>query len=219
MNLRFVCSREFKGADEICNRVQMYLPGLITQAEIIRSEAFKGFFDTLEIVPTIERLLRPDWKRDIIFVVIQGALYFADIELTEAVGCTVEGLPIKADGTAKAFTEMPKLGALLLPNNMSVAPRGDVGYLARVGLKELLHYFRIPEKHDDGCFFHCKTFGEATVEDCWKDYCSKCREFMGLLKEPLDFRRLFVRMEEIYGLRRVPWWQRGIRRLRRLTQI
>jgi hypothetical protein len=40
------------------------------------------------------------------------------------------------------------------------------------------------------------------VEDCRQDYCPKCREFMAHLKDPLDFGKLFERMEEIYGLER-----------------
>jgi len=178
MYLKFVCSEEFEVAGEICSRVQAYLPNLIQDTEIIRSDAFQGIFDTRRILPMIERIVKPDWESDIVLVVIYGSLYFADIELFEAVGCTLEYLPIKADGTAKPFSKMPKLGAQLLPNNMSEEPRGDVGYWAKLGVEELLHYFRIPEKHDEGCFFHSKEFGKSTVEDCWRDYCPKCLEFM-----------------------------------------
>ena len=100
----------------------------------------------------------------------------------------------------------------------------DVQYWAKVGVEEILHYFGIPEQHDENCFFHAKEFGKATVEDCWKDYCPKCREFMQQLKYPLDFEKLFMKVEEIYEIkpkhrRRRGWKESLIHRLRRFSQI
>jgi len=148
----------------------------------------------------VEKVAEPDWQGDIVLVVIRDSLYFADIELSEAVGCTMDYLTLKTDGTTKPFSKMPKLGAQFLPRNMSEEPRRDVEYWAKLGVEEILHYFCIPEQHDENCFFHAKEFGKATVEDCRRDYCPKCREFMVHLKDPLDFGELFERMEEIYGV-------------------
>ena len=202
MNLKFICSEDFGIAGEICLKVQGYLPNLISKIEIIGSDAFKGIFETWEIVPMVERIAEPDWQGDIILVVIWGSLYFADIELSEAVGCTLDYLTLKGDGTTKPFSKMPKLGAQFLPRNMSEEPRRDVEYWAKLGVEEILHYFGIPEQHDENCFFHAKEFGKATVEDCRRDYCPKCREFMAHLKKPLDFGKLFEKMEGIYGRRK-----------------
>jgi len=224
MNLKFVCSEEFEIAGEICNRMQGYLPNLISKIEIIRSDAFEGIFDIQSILPMIERLVAPDWESDIVIVVIYGSLYLADIELFEAVGQTLDYMPLTEDDTAKQLSKMPKIGAQLLPNNMSEEPRGDVQYWAKVGVEEILHYFGIPEQHDENCFFHPKEFGKAAVEDCWKDYCPKCREFMQQLKYPLDFEKLFMKVEEIYEIkpkhrRRRDWKESLIHRLRRFSQI
>ena len=200
MYLKFICSEEFDSAEEIGTTIQEYLPNLIHDREIIRTEAFRGIFDTRSILPMIEGMAEPDWDKDIVVVVIYGSLYFADIELFEAVGRTLDYLPLKRDGRAQPFSEMPKLGAQLLPNNMSEEPRGDVGYWAKLGVEEILHYFIIPEQHDENCFFHPKECGKATVEDCWKDYCPKCREFMRQIKDPVDFGVLFAKMQEIYEI-------------------
>ena len=207
MYLKFICPDGFELSAGICSQIQSYLPNFIQSIEIIRSDIFRGVFDRLSIVPMIEGVVEVDWKRDVVLMVIHGALYFADIELSEAVGCTLEGLPVGAGGTAKPFAKMPRLGAIFLPNNMSKAPRADAGYWAKLGMEEILHYFRVPEQHDEGCFFHAKAFGEATVADCYKDYCLKCRRFMGELKDPLDFGKLFVKMQEMYGLKPIPKWK------------
>ena len=95
MNLKFICSEDFEIAGEICLKVQGYLPNLISKIEIIGSDVFKGIFETWEIVPMVERVAEPDWQGDIILVVIWGSLYFADIELSEAVGCTLDYLTLQ----------------------------------------------------------------------------------------------------------------------------
>jgi hypothetical protein len=53
MNLKFICSEDFRIAGEICLEVQGYLPGLISKIEIIRSDVYKGTFETREIVPMV----------------------------------------------------------------------------------------------------------------------------------------------------------------------
>ena len=126
-------------------------------------------------------------------------MYFEDIELPEVVGCTMDYLTLQKDGTAKPFSKMPKLGAQFLPQNMSEEPRCDVEYWAKLGVQMILQYFCIPKQHDENCFFHAKEYGKATVEDSRLDYCPKCREFMAHLKAPLDFGKLFEKMEKIYG--------------------
>lgn len=201
MDLKFICSEGFEIAGEICNRIQWYLPNLIGNIEIIRSDTFKGIFDFQEILPMIERVVKSDWEREIVLVVIYGSLYFADLEMSEPVAMTLDYLPSKEARGKSSFSERPKIGGLLLPNNMSEEPRGNVEYWAKSAVEEILHYFRIPEQHNENCFFHAKEFGKATLEDCWKDYCPKCREFMRQLEYPLDFEKLFVKMEEIYEIK------------------
>ncbi|MHB8093278.1 MAG: hypothetical protein ACYDH8_17025 [Syntrophales bacterium] len=182
-------------------KVQGYLPNLIGKTEIIGSDVFKRIFSfqTTEIVPLVEWVAKPDWQGDIVMVVIQGSLYFEDIELPEVVGCTMDYLTLQKDGTAKPFSKMPKLGAQFLPQNMSEPCRQDVEYWAKLGVQMILEYFCIPKQHDEKCFFHAKEYGKATVEDSRLDYCPKCREFMAHLKAPLDFGKLFKKMEKIYG--------------------
>ena len=51
MNLKFICSEDFGIAGEICLKVRGYLPNLISKIEIIGNDAFKGIFETREIVP------------------------------------------------------------------------------------------------------------------------------------------------------------------------
>jgi len=43
MNLKFICSEGFKIAEEICGRVQGYLPNLIHDIEIIRTRTAISF--------------------------------------------------------------------------------------------------------------------------------------------------------------------------------
>jgi hypothetical protein len=57
MNLKFICSEDFGIAEEIYLKVQGYLPNLISKIEIIGSDAFKGIFETWEIVPMVRGLL------------------------------------------------------------------------------------------------------------------------------------------------------------------
>jgi hypothetical protein len=198
MNLKFVCSEKFEIAVEMCNRIQVYLPNLIGNIEIIRTDTFKGIFYIQEILPMIEGAIKPDWEREIVLVVIYRSLYFADLEMSEPVAMTLDYLPSKEARGKSFLSKRPKIGGLLLPNNMSEEPRGNVEYWAKTAVEEILHYFSIPELHDENCFFHSKEFGKAGLEDCWNDYCPKCREFMRQLRYPLDFEKLFVKMEEIY---------------------
>jgi len=200
MNLIFICSKDFGMAEEICLKVQCYLPNLIAKTEIIRCETFERIFSFQysEIVPLIERVADPDWQSDVVMVVIQGSLYFDDIDLSAAVGSTMDYLTLQKDGTTRPFSKMPKLGAQFLPRNMSDEPSQDVEYWARLGVQMILQYFCIPKKHDENCFFHAKEYGKATVEDCHLDYCPKCREFMLQVKDPIDFAGLFAKMNEIY---------------------
>ena len=201
MNLKFVCSEKFELAGKICNKMKGYLPNLIGKIEIVRNDAFRGIFDFQDILPRVESAVRPDWEREIVVVVIEGSLYFADLELFEPVAMTLDYLPSRKARGKSFLSKRPKVGALLLPNNMSDEPRGSVEYWAKLGVEEILHYFGIPEQHDENCFFHAKEFGKATLEDCWKNYCPKCREFMQQLKYPLDFEKLFVKMDEIYEIK------------------
>ena len=200
MKLKFICSKDFEAAEEISKRVQEYLPNLVDSIEINNSNTFKGIFETWEVLPMIEEIIKPNWERDIVIVVIYGSLYLADLELFEATGCTLDYFRLNKDGTTKLYSKTPKLGAQLLPNNMSEEPRGDTEYWAKLGVEEILHYFSIPEAHDESCFFHAKAFGKGTVEDCRREYCSKCREFLRQLKDPLDFDKLSERVERIYGM-------------------
>jgi len=82
---------------------------------------------------------------------------------------------------------------------MAKEPRGDAAYWAKLAVEEILHYFGIPEEHDESCFFHAKGFGKGTVEDCRRDYCPKCREFLLQLNDPLDFDKLLARVENLQG--------------------
>jgi len=42
----------------------------------------------------VKRVAEPDWQGDIIMGIISGSLYFADIELSEAVDCTLDYLTL-----------------------------------------------------------------------------------------------------------------------------
>ncbi len=213
MNLKFICPEGFEIAAQICTKIQLYLPNLLHNTDIIRTEEFRGIFDTQSILPMINRIVTPEWDKDIILVVITGSLYFEDLELFDAVGLTLDYLPSKNRSGAMGSTEIPKIGGQFLPNNMSNEQRADAGYWAKLGVEEILHYFNIPEKHDVNCFFHAKAFGEATIEDSWKDYCPKCREFMLQIKDPVDFVELFDKMEEIFGIKKrggLKWFLRSL---------
>ena len=140
MKLKFICSEDFEAAEEICNRVQEYLPNLVNSIEINSSNVFKGIFETWEVLPMIDEIIKPDWERDIVIVVIYGSLYLADLELFELVGCTLDYFLLNRDGTTKLYSKIPKLGAQLLPNNMSEEPRGDADYWAKLGVEEILQY-------------------------------------------------------------------------------
>lgn len=204
MKLKFICHEGFKLAEEICDRIQGYLPNLVHEIEIIRTDVFTGILYTWEVLPRIERTVEPDWENDIIFTVIQGELYFADLKLFEA-AYTLDQFTMGEDGTIRPFSERPRLGGQFLPKNMPEGLRGDAEYWAKVGVEEFLHYFGVPEQHDEDCFFHPKDYGEKlTMEDHRKAYCPKCREFMLQLEAPLNFNQLSARVEEIYGLRPKP---------------
>jgi len=203
MNLKFVCSDDFEIAAEICHRIQGYLPNLVHDVGVIRTEAFNGVFSTWEILPKIERVAKPDWEHDIVLVVIQGSVYFTDIELYDEVASTLDYLVQRGD-RIEPFSERPKIGGQYLPGNMSKELKGAVEYWAKLGVEEILHYFGIPEQHDENCFFHPKEYGKATVEDGKKDYCPKCQRFMRQLEAPLDFDKLYTRVKEIYELKPEP---------------
>lgn len=98
--------------------------GPILPVEIIRTEGFTGIFQTWSIPAMIERLASPNWREEIVFVVIDGSLYFADLELFEA-AYTLDQLVLK-EGKTRPFSERPKLGGQFLPQNMPEELRGDL---------------------------------------------------------------------------------------------
>jgi len=49
--------------------IQRYLPNLIYNMKIIRTDAFRGTFETWSILPMIERMVEPDWDKDIVLIV------------------------------------------------------------------------------------------------------------------------------------------------------
>lgn len=218
MNLKFICHEGFELAEEICHRVQGYLPNLIHDIEVIRTDAFKGTFQEWSIPPMIERTVEPDWENDIVFVVTDGELYFADLELS-GVAYILDPLILKSDETTRPSSGRPKVGVHYVPNNMPNELRGDVGYWAKLGVEKCLWYLRVPPQHDESCFFLPKE-GRITVEDRRKDYCPKCQKFMLQLEAPLDFDKLTARAEEIYELRPKPRrrWKGILRRFLRQGQ-
>lgn len=213
MNLKFICHEGFKLAEEICRRVQGYLPNLVRNIEIIRTDAFTGTLYTWEVLPLVERTVEPDWEDDIILVVSDGELYLADVEIP-GTAHILDPLILKSDGTTRPSSGRPKVGVHFLPINMVEELRGDVGYWAKLGVEKCLWCLRVPPQHDESCFFLPKE-GRITVEDRRKDYCPKCREFMLQLEPPLDFDELTARAEEIYELKPKPRrrWTGILRRL------
>jgi len=74
MNLKFICSEKLAPAEEIAKGIRYYLPNLIQDIEVVRTEAFVGTFQVWDVHSRIERIGKPDWERDIVFVVIHGSL-------------------------------------------------------------------------------------------------------------------------------------------------
>lgn len=201
MKLRFICSESFGLATNVCRRIQQFLPRLVTSIEIVRTDVFTGTFQLSSVPRIIERTAEPDWEQEIVFVVIDGSLYLADLELYE-VAFTLERFTLESDGSTRPLSVRPKLGGLFLPNNMSDQLRMDVDYWAKAGVEEILHCFGIPEHHDEHCFFHSKNYGDYAVEDSRLGYCLKCREFMLQLEAPIDHVELHSSVDDIYDRRR-----------------
>jgi len=198
MNLKFACSDQFEWAEEIARGIQGYLPNLIQNVDIVRTEAFVGISEVRDARSKVERIIKPDWERDVVFVVIQGSLYFADLELFELAGSTLNVLHMGS--IAVPPSDRPWLGGLFLPQNMFKELRGDKDYWVKTGVEEILHCFGVPELHDEDCFFHPKAWGQVTAEDGRKDFCPKCRQLMLQLEDPLDFDQISARVEDIYRL-------------------
>lgn len=202
MNLKFACSGQFESAEEIAKGIQGYLPNLIQNVDIVRTEAFVGIFQVWDARSKVVRIIKPDWERDVVFVVIQGSLYFADLGLSDLAGSTLNLLQL--GGTATPPSERPRIGGLFLPQNTFKELRGDEDYWVKTGVEEILHCFGVPKQHDEDCFFHPKAWGQDTVEDGRKDFCSKCRQLMLRLEDPLDFDEISARVEDIYRLEPKP---------------
>ena len=210
MNLKFACSDRFESAEEIARGIQGYLPNLIQNVEIVRTEAFVGIFQVWDARSKIERIIKPDWKRDVVFVVIQGSLYVAELELFDLAGSTLKLLQM--GDIAPPPSEGPRIGGLFLPQNTFKELRGDKDYWVKTGVEEILHCFGVPEQHDEDCFFHPKAGGQAwteqserhPVEDGRRDFCPKCRQLMLQLEDPLDFEEVSARVADIYGLKPRP---------------
>lgn len=66
----------------------------------------------------------------------------------------------------------------------------EENYLSKVGVEEILHYFKTPESHGDlPCFFHKK-------ENKYEGYCLECKDLMRNLEEPLDWEEYPKRKSE-----------------------
>lgn len=125
MNSNFVCSQKLEPAEEIARGIQYYLPNLIQDTEVVRTEAFVGTYHIWDARSRIERIGKPDWERDIVLVVIHASLYFADLELFDVAASTLDLLQIGS--ITKPSSKRLKIGGLYLPRNMFKELRGDVG--------------------------------------------------------------------------------------------
>jgi hypothetical protein len=144
VNLKFACSDQFESAEEIAKGIQGYLPNLIQNVEILRTEAFVGIFQVWDARSKIERIIKPHWKRDVVFVVIQGSLYFTDLELFDVASSTLNLLQLGCIPTPPS--ERLRIGGLFLPQNMFKELRGDKDYWVKTGVEEILHCFGVPEQ-------------------------------------------------------------------------
>lgn len=109
-------------------------------------DAFRGAFDALDVLPRVEAVARPDWGADIVLVVVEDPVYFADLELYEAASAL--DYLVWRDGRTTPYPARPKIGARYLPHNMPPELRADAEFWAKVGAEEILHYFGVPEHHD-----------------------------------------------------------------------
>jgi len=96
MNSEFVCSEKLAPAEEIAKGIRYYLPNLIQDIEMVRTEAFVGTFQVWDVHSRIERIGKPNWQGDIVLVLIYGSLYFADLELFDVAASTLDLLQIAA---------------------------------------------------------------------------------------------------------------------------
>ena len=64
MNLKFACSDQFEWAEEIARGIQGYLPNLIQNVDIVRTEAFVGISEVRDARSKVERIIKPDWERN-----------------------------------------------------------------------------------------------------------------------------------------------------------
>jgi len=80
MNLKFVCSENFEIAAEICHRIQGYLPDLVHDVEVIRTEAFNGVFSTWEVLPKIFTICSS--VNRLFFIRLLSSLYADSLLLT-----------------------------------------------------------------------------------------------------------------------------------------
>jgi len=76
MNLKFACSDQFESAEEIAKGIQAYLPKLIQNVEIVRTEAFVGIFEVWDARSKVERIIEPNWK---LMLQLEHPLDFDDI--------------------------------------------------------------------------------------------------------------------------------------------
>ena len=60
MNLKFACSDQFESAEEIAKGIQGYLPNLIQNVAIVRTEAFVGIFEVWDARSRVERIIKPE---------------------------------------------------------------------------------------------------------------------------------------------------------------
>ena len=61
MNLKFACSDQFESAEDIAKGIQGYLPNLIQNVDIVRTEAFVGIFEVWDARLKVERIIEPDF--------------------------------------------------------------------------------------------------------------------------------------------------------------
>lgn len=193
MNLKLVCTPSFTPAEEIADMVQSYFPNLILEKEIVRTKAFIGDVEQVWLLRELQMEIdvSPDWKKDIVLLIVGGGATFADMDLRGS--CyTLDGF--WKDG--KPSSDPPKIGAFCMTLNRPWME--DPAYIAKAAAEGILSYFGVPKKHDPACYYYPPE--PITLEKRQGgSFCPKCLKFMEELKEPLDIDQLFNRVEELYG--------------------
>lgn len=171
MQLVLVHPPNFEKAPDLVDGIAENFPKLITRCRLVGHPSLACYFRAEDIEHTLEYMARPDWRTDVVLIMISGPIYaYEELPLNSCAG-TIQGFLF---GEERSLPKVPKIGGYYNMRQIrALNLDNDIRFLSKLAAEEILHIFAVPKEHDRSCFFHPER--HPSRASCANEFCRKCR--------------------------------------------